>query len=454
MSISISDSSIFGSQFNHSLIGEVFSDENYVQLMVEVEIALAQVLGELGIIPADAAERISNLSSGFKLDLDRLRAGTQRSGSPVIELVNQLREQLGPPADRYLHWGATTQDIMDTARVLQIRACFQIIEKELDQLIIALAKLAETHRDVIMAGRTHSQHALPTTFGYKVSAWLAPLIRHRQRLAQMQPRVLALQFGGAAGTLAAYGDRGGEISAKLAEALELTLPSIPWHTQRDGVAETASWLSLLSGSLAKIAQDVILLAQSEVAEVQESTTSDAGGSSTMPQKHNPIQSELIIAAGRVNASLLSAIHNGMVQEHERGTHGWQLEWIALPQMFTLTGSALVKGVELADQMVINPQRMMENVKSSQGTMMAEAFRMALTASMSPKEAEGLVRDACQTALAENRPLAEIIKEQSDVELDWYRLGDESQYLGMADWFIDQVIQEAKKVRENDHEGSI
>jgi 3-carboxy-cis,cis-muconate cycloisomerase len=454
MSISISDSSVFGTQFNHPGILEVFSDQSYLRLMVDVEVALAHVLGELGIIPEDAAEGISKLSSGFDIDLDRLRRGTERSGVPVIELVNQLREQLDPPADRYLHWGVTTQDIMDTARVLQIRECLKIIETDLDRLIAKFAELAEKHRDVLMPGRTHSQQALPITFGYKVSAWLAPLIRHRQRLEQMRPRVLALQFGGAAGTLAAYGDRGSEISVKLAKVLELSLPSMPWHTQRDGIGEVASWLSLLSGSLAKIAQDVILLAQSEIGEVQESAARDVGGSSTMPQKHNPIQSELILAAGRANVALLSAVHNGMIQEHERGTHGWQLEWIVLPQMFALTGSALAKTVELAEQMVINPQRMMENVKASHGTMMAEAFRLALTANMSPKDAESLVREACRTSLAEGRPLAEVIKETTDLELEWDRLADESQYLGIANRFIDRVIQEGEKVRENDSEGHI
>lgn len=454
MSISNSDTSIFDAQFNHPSIREVFSDQHFVRLMLEVEIALATVLGEFGVIPADAAKKISNLNSGFEIDMDRLREGTHHSGVPVIELVNQLREQLGPPADRYLHWGATSQDIMDTARVIQIRDSLEIIATDLDQLNAQLAKLADTHRDILMAGRTHSQHALPITFGYKVATWLAPLVRHRRRLMQMRPRVLAIQFGGAAGTLAAYGARGGEVSAELAKALSLAMPTMPWHTQRDGIGEIASWLSLVSGSLAKMAQDVILLAQSEVGEVQESTATGRGGSSTMPQKHNPIQSELILAAGRANATLLSAVYNAMVQEHERGTHGWQLEWIALPQMFALTASALARGVEIAEGMVINPERMKENVESSRGTMLAEAVRLALSESMPPKDAHSMVSEACRTALTERRPLIEVIKENSNLELDWDHLADESEYLGVANWFIDRVIQEVEQVRENDREGSI
>jgi 3-carboxy-cis,cis-muconate cycloisomerase len=407
-----------------------------------VEIALARVLGEIGLIPAEAAEVISKLGTGFDVDLDRLRGGIQRSGFPVVDLVSQLREQLEPPADRYLHWGATTQDIMDTARVLQVQDSLEIIRADLNKLIALLAELADTHRDVLMSGRTHSQQALPITFGYKVAAWLAPLIRHRERLNQLRPRVLVLQFGGAVGTLAAYGDRGDEIAESLAKELDLSLPMVPWHAQRDGFAELAGWLSLLSGSLAKMAQDVILLSQSEIGEVRESTKPNHGGSSTMPQKHNPILSELIVSAARMNATLLSAMHSALIQEHERGTHGLQLEWIALPQMFALTGSALAKAVTIAEELSILPERMGENVRSSYGTMMAEAIRLALIEHMPADEAENVVREASQRALSEGRSLIEVIKENVESTLDWARLMDEHQYLGVTGRFIDRVIREA------------
>ena len=198
-----------------------------------------------------------------------------------------------------------------------------------------------------MAGRTHSQQALPITFGFKVAGWLAPLLRHRERLAELRPRVLVVQFGGAVGTLAALGASGPQVQEALASELGLNLPPIPWHTQRDTMAELAGWLSMLNGSLAKMAQDVILLAQSEVSELSESGDSTRGGSSTMPQKNNPITSELIITAARTNASLLASMHQAQVQEHERGTHGWQMEWLVLPQMFTLTAAALNKTLLLS-----------------------------------------------------------------------------------------------------------
>lgn len=442
MTISPSDSKIFGPLFSHPAIDAIFTDGRFIGEMLQVETALAGVLAELELIPAEAATRIAEAASGFQPDLEQLRLATQHSGVPVIELVRQLRERVGNLHGRYVHWGATSQDIMDTARVLQIRAALAALEAELEVLIIRLAELADQHRKLVMAGRTHSQQALPITFGYKVATWLAPLLRHRDRLDELRPRVLVLQFGGAAGTLAAYHERGEAVSAALSETLELAPALLPWHTQRDGFAELAGWLSLLSGSLAKLAQDVILLAQSEVAELRESAAADRGSSSSMPQKVNPIQSELIIAAARANAALLSSMHQALVQEHERATHGWQLEWFALPQMFALTGSALAKARTVATGLQIDAERMRRNLEAAHGTLMAEAIRLALTEHLAADEAEALVREACQIALAEGRPLAQVVSQHSELELDWEALTDESRYLGSIQSFIDRVLERA------------
>jgi 3-carboxy-cis,cis-muconate cycloisomerase len=440
MSISPSDSKIFGPQFNHAAIAGIFSDKQYVREMLSVEAALTRVLGKLDVIPAEAAERIVKASAGLEVDLDQLREGTEQSGFPVIELTHQLRAQVGNDAQRYVHWGATTQDIMDTARVLQIRDALDVVELDLQKVIANLAELVRRYRDLVMPGRTHTQHALPITFGYKVASWLEPLLRHRERLAEMKPRVLVLQFGGASGTLAAYGTAVRDLYPALGEELNLNLPSIPWHTQRDGFAEIAGWLSLVSGSLAKMAQDILLLAQSEIGEIRETQDISRGGSSAMPQKTNPIQSELILAAARGNAALLSAMHGALVQEQERGTHGWQLEWIALPQMFALSASALAKAADLSGGLDVDEDRMRANIQASHGTMMAEAIRMALADVLPPADAEELLKNATQTALAESRPLIEIVRESSDVDLEWESLSDESGYLGAAQWFIDRVLQ--------------
>jgi 3-carboxy-cis,cis-muconate cycloisomerase len=329
---------------------------------------------------------------------------------------------------------------MDTARVLQIRDALAILEETLDGVMHNLARLADQHRNTLMAGRTHSQQALPVPFGLKVAGWLAPLVRHQRRLAEMKPRLLVVQFGGAAGTLAVLGERGTAVQKALAAELNLNVPAMPWHTQRDNMAEFASWLSLVSGSLAKMAQDIILLAQSEVGEVQESADSSRGGSSTMPQKRNPITSELIIAAARTNASLLSAMHQAQIQEHERATHGWQMEWLALPQMVGLTAVALNKSRLVSQNLVVNEARMRENVAASNGLMMAEAVTFALTPTyMGRSEAKQLVREACLKAIEEDRHLVDILQEQTGFPLDWETLRDESAYFGVAETYIDNVL---------------
>jgi 3-carboxy-cis,cis-muconate cycloisomerase len=427
--------------FSDAEISERFSDIQFARAMLDVESALATVQGRLGVIPAKAAAQIVDVASRLELDYGRLRSGTEKSGVPVIELVRQLREQVGGEAANYVHWGATSQDIFDTARGLQIRAVLAILESRLETLIQNLSRLADRHRHTLMAGRTHSQQALPITFGFKVAGWLAPLLRHRERLAEMRPRVLVVQLGGAVGTLAALGESGMQVQEALAAGLHLYLPPIPWHTQRDNMAELASWLSLVSGSLAKMAQDIILLAQSEVGELRESGDASRGISSTMPQKNNPIVSELIITAARINASLLSSMHQALVQEHERGTHGWQLEWLVLPQMFNLSAKALNKALFLSQNLEVNEERMRENVAVSNGLMLAEAVSYALAkTSMSKAEANKLTQEASQVVKQEGRHLIDVIREKTDAPVDWKALREESDYLGSTDAFIDRVLQ--------------
>lgn len=444
MAGSFGDSSIFSPLFSDARVAEQFSDAQFVRSMLDVESALAVAQGRLGVIPEEAATRIADGAANLEVDFERLRAGVEKSGVPVIELVHQLREQVGKEAADYVHWGATSQDILDTARVLQIRAALESIESVLGSLIENLARLADRHRQTLMPGRTHSQQALPITFGFKVAGWLAPLLRHRERLTEMQPRLLVVQFGGAAGTLAALEATGIEIQEALAGELHLNLPPMPWHTQRDNMAELAGWLSMVSGSLAKMAQDIILLAQSEVGELRESDDTSRGGSSTMPQKNNPVLSELIVTAARTNASLLASMHQAQVQEHERGTHGWQMEWLVLPQMFTLAAAALHKALFLSQNMVVDEIRMRENIAASNGLMLAEAATYALVRASIPKtDATRLVKEACQVALQGDRHLIDVLREQTDVAVDWGSLRDESAYLGSSAAFIDRVLEAAR-----------
>ena len=443
MPLSPIDSSLFAPLFGDEALAGIFSDERFVREALHVEAALARVEGRLDVIPAWAGERISATAEAFEPDFALLREGVERTGVPIPALVRELRLKVGGEAATYVHWGATSQDVMDTALLLQIRAALAVMEPQLQALVSALAALANRHRHTLMAGRTHSQQALPIPFGLKVAGWLAPLLRHRERLAQLKTRLFVVQFGGAAGTLAALDEDGIAVHEALAAELGLGAPAMPWHTQRDALAELAGWLSLLSGSLAKLAQDVILMAQSEVGEVRESDDPSRGGSSTMPQKCNPITSELIVAAARANASLLASMHQALAQEQERATHGWQLEWLALPQMFALSASALGKALFLARNLVVDEERMRQNVAASRGVMLAEAVVFALSPPMARPEARKLVRACALQAQEEDRHLIDVVREQVQAEgVDWEELRREEGYFGSAERFIDRVLAAA------------
>jgi 3-carboxy-cis,cis-muconate cycloisomerase len=442
------DSAIFAPLFSDDETSTLLSDAAFVRTLVEVEIALARAEARVDVIPVNAAEQIAKAQAD-KIDVAALAKGTVRSGFPIIALVQELRKQVGADAAPYVHWGATTQDIIDSACVLQLRAAADLFKPRLSEIVCHLSALADRHRNTILPGRTHGQQALPVTFGLKVAAWLAPLLRHLQRLEEILPRLLVVQFGGAAGTLAALGDKGLAVTQALADELKLAAPLMPWHAQRDGFVEFAGWLSLVTGSLGKMAQDIILMAQTEVGEVGESAEQGRGGSSTMPQKSNPITSELIIAAARTNASLLSAMHNAQIQEHERATHGWQMEWLTLPQMIALTGGALKHALYLAKNLQIDAKAMRANIARADDVILAEAAVFALTRALPRQRAEELVKKACSVAVTESKPLIDIVKRlaQGDVAdgaVDWQVLARPENYLGETAKMIDQVLKGAEK----------
>jgi 3-carboxy-cis,cis-muconate cycloisomerase len=444
------DSTIFGPLFIDSEIAQFFTDDAYVRALVEVETALARAEGRVGVIPQSAAEEISRAIDVKKIDLQAVSKGTVRSGFPIIALVQELRKAVGAEAGPYVHWGATTQDIMDTACVLQLHAASTLINDRLAELARQLGVLAERHRATVLAARTHGQQALPITFGLKVATWLAPLLRHRERLEEISSRLLVVQFGGAAGTLAALGDKGLAVMEALAEDLHLAPPLMPWHAQRDNMVEFAGWLSLVTGSLGKMAQDIILLAQTEVGEVTESNEQSRGGSSTMPQKSNPITSELIVAAARTNASLLSAMHHAQIQEQERATHGWQVEWLTLPQMILLTGGALKHALYLAKNMQVDEAKMRENITRGNDLVLAEAAVFALAKAMPRGKAEELVRKACGIAVSEGKSLIDVVRELSggivpDGAVDWQLLAKPENYIGETQKIIDGVLKSSKKL---------
>jgi len=444
MPVSLYDSLIYGPLFADKTIVDLFGDRQRIEAMVQVEVALAQAQGQLGIIPENAANAISNSSATFDPDLRAIGAGTAMAGVPVINLVEQFRTHVGDPHGQYVHWGPTSQDIIDTAHVLQLGTAIGHVEGLLKEVVITLAKLADTHRHTVMVARTRSQQALPTTFGLKATNWLAPLLRHRQRLRELKPRLLVLQFGGAAGTLAALGNKGSDTARRLARQLELGISLMPWHTQRDSFTEFASWLSLVTGSLGKIGQDIILLCQNEVAEIRESSEPGRGGSSTMPHKANPITSEMPITAARMNTSLLSNMYHAMLSENERATHSWQLEWNTLPQMLTATAAALSQVNTVLGELVVDSERMASNLAASHGLVLAEAATFALAEKIPIKEARAIVKSACKEVYKSGRHLMDLLSELGGYPIDWDYHKDPSNYLGQSDEMIDAVLDTLEK----------
>jgi len=444
MTVSPFDSLIFQPLLSDSEVAVLFNDQSRVDDMVRVEAALARVQGSLGIIPAEAAGRIDDVLARITIPASDLAQGTADAGVPVPALVAALRAEIGDDAARYLHWGATSQDIMDTALILALTRCAAILEGRLEKLIARLGALAERHRSTVMAARTRSQQALPTTFGLKVAGWLAPLQRHRVRLKELCPRVMTVQFGGAVGTLSALDVRGLEVMEALADELNLTSPDVPWQVQRDSIAEFAGWLSLVSASLGKMGQDLTLLAQSEVGEVREGGTGAGGqargGSSTMPQKSNPVSSETLVAAAQFNATLLPALHQAMLQEHERGGAAWQLEWLSLPQMVVCTALSLRHGLYLAENLEVDAGRMRANIEASNGLLLAEAATFALAAHMPRPEAQALVKETCNEVMVKGRHLMDVLAEKCDAPVDWDHVRDPANYLGVSSELIDRVLR--------------
>ena len=419
----------------------VLGDAALAGAMVEVERALAVVQGRLGIIDDTSAAAIARSLEHFEPDLADLARGTAKAGVPVPALVAQLRRAVGEPAASALHWGATSQDIVDTALVLRLRAALDLLSGRLDQLISALAAMADMQRGTVTVARTRFQQALPTSFGLKAAGWLAPLLRHRERLAELRPRLLVVQFGGAAGNLAALGAHGVEVMDALAAELQLGSPPMPWHSQRDAVAELAGWLALVTGSLGKFGLDLLLLAQNEIGEVREA---EGGGSSTMPQKANPVRCEALVTLARRNAVQLAGVHEAMVHAQERDGSAWQAEWLALPEMLTATGAALGHAHTLARTVVIDAGRMLATLAGTHGLLLAEAASFALAETMPKAEAQAAVKAACAETLATGEDLLAVLERRTGAPVDWQRLQATARQPPAATLLIDRVLQAARR----------
>lgn len=428
---------------------QVFSDTSYMHHCIAVELALARAQSTLSIIPPKTGAQLTATlqNAAPSLDYSKLELETEIVGYPILPLITQLQSLADAESGRYIHWGATTQDIMDTASILQMKKGLEIVERILRDVIKALEGLSEKHRDVIMAGRTHLQHALPVTFGYKCAVWLSSFQRHLERLEQLKPRALIVQYGGAAGTLASLGskdDVGLKVRAELAKELDLENPSITWHVARDGPAEILNFLALLGGSLGKVALDIMILSSNEFGEVSEPFVPHRGASSTMPQKRNPISSELMLAASKVLRTNAGLGLDGMICDFERASGPWHLEWVSIPSSFVMAVGALHQADFVLSGLVVHEHVMERNLKSSRGLIVGEAVMMGLAPYLGRGRSHDVVYEGCKKAIEEGKSLFEVLVKEEEVvkclgEKGLGALCEEKEYLGMAGRMVDGVL---------------
>ena len=438
------DSIIFRDIFSTPEMRQVFSDEGRTAYYLDIEAALARAEARLGVIPEAAAREIDRQCHIENIDLARLKQQTERIGYPILGVVQQIVDLCADGLGEWCHWGATTQDITDTAAILQIRAALALVENEMEVIAGVLADLSRRYRDTPMAGRSNLQQAVPLTFGFKMATLLAAMQRHRERLAQLRPRVLVGQFGGAVGTLASLGAAGLEVQAALMDELGLGHPEIAWHTVRDRIGEVACFLGLLTGTLGKISMDVKLLMQTEVAEVYEPFHAARGSSSTMPQKRNPVSCLYIHSTVALVRQHVAALLEAAVADHERSTGPWEIEWISLPEIFLLASGALAQTRLMLSGLEVDPARMRANLDLTRGMIVSEAVMMGLGPHLGRQRAHDLVYDICRKVATSGEPLLDLLAQDAETSrhlsrAELAKLCDPQNYLGLAGEMVDRVL---------------
>ena len=425
----------------------VCDDAATLQNMLDFEAALARAEAACGVIPATAAGPIGAACRAESFDRADLAEAATRSGNLAIPLVKTLTAGVAKAdadAARYVHWGATSQDVIDTATMLTLRAGIAALLADLDRAVAGFAKLARAHRDTAVVARTWLQHALPMPFGLKLAEYAAALHRSRKRLHRLRRETLALQFGGAAGTLAALGDTGLAVAEQLAKELDLPLPDAPWHTHRDRIAEAASVFAILAGSCGKIARDVSLMMQTDVAEAFEPAGVGRGGSSTMPHKRNPVAAASALGAATMAPNLAATIFAAQIQDHERSAGPWHAEWPTLPTLMLVTSGALTAIVDLAEGLEVDTARMRVNLDATGGLIMAEAVTMALAEKIGKSGAHHLIEAASKTAVAGKKHLRDVLSADTKVtaHLDAKRIAELFEpmaYQGASQALIDRLL---------------
>jgi 3-carboxy-cis,cis-muconate cycloisomerase len=437
-------------------LAELFSDASIVRAMLDFEVALARVEARLGIIPQSAADAIAAANPDAfdvaELSRSTLRAGTP--GIPFVRMLTALVKSKDEAAAGFVHWGATSQDVSDTALVLLLKRAQRLIEDDLTMDARALQALSEKHAKTVMLGRTLLQPSPPITFGLKAAGWFAAIRRGRERLHRAFQEALVLQFGGAVGTLAALGSQGSAVAQELGKELGLVCPDAPWHTHRDRLAELVCAFGVVTGSLGKIASDISLLMQREVGEAAEPQSAGRGGSSTMPHKRNPIGCAVAIAAATRTPGLVASYLTSIVQEHERAVGGIQSEWPTLAGIVQAAGVAAASIAEIAEGLTVDTERMRENLDATQGTIFAEKAMILLGAKIGRDKAHQVIEEATRRAVAQKQPLAEVLAAMPEVtkHLDGASLKTLSvaeDYLGSAESFRQQLLQDAHTGKKKD-----
>jgi len=440
---------LFDAYFTARDMREVFCDQGRVQAMLDFEAALARAEARVGLIPSSAVAPIAAACDARLYDFAALGEAIATAGNSAIPLVKALGKQIASSeaeAERYVHLGATSQDVMDSGLVLQLRQALALIEDQLTHLADSLAGQAQRFATTPLAGRTWLQHATPVTLGMKIAGWLGAVTRSRQRLRELKPRLLVLQFGGASGTLAALGEQALPIAQALAEELQLRLPEQPWHTQRDRIVEFGAVLGLIAGSLGKFGRDTSLLMQTEAAEVFEPAAPGKGGSSTMPHKRNPVGAAVLIGAATRVPGLVSTLFSAMPQEHERSLGLWHAEWETLPEICCLVSGSLQQARLLADGLEVDAARMARNLELTQGLVLAEAVSIVLAQRVGRDTAHHLLEQCCKRAVAEQRHLRAVLGDEPQVtaELSGAELDDllnPAHYLGQAQVWVERAVAE-------------
>ena len=450
MPATIIDSLIFADMFTAADMRAVFSDERRVQYYLEIEAALARVQARLKIIPQQACDEIVSHCRVEQIDMAKLKGATERIGYPILGVVQQLVALCKDGLGEWCHWGATTQDITDTATVMQIRAGLELVERDLRETADILADLAKTYRATPMAARSNLQQAVPITFGFKCAVLLAAFHRHLERLQQLKPRALVGEFGGAAGNLSSLGEMGLKVQEGLMRELGLGQPAIAWHTTHDQIAEVGCFLGLVTGTLGKISTDVKMMMQTEVEEVFEPFAEGRGSSSTMPQKRNPIASAYIHALVSVVRQHVAALLDALVADHERSTGPWEIEWISLPEIFCLTSGALKQTRNMLAGLEVKPERMRQNLDVTGGLVVSEAVMMGLGPALGRQRAHDLVYDICREVIRTGRPFLDLLADNPEIKPHMGRdelakLVDPANYLGLCGEMVDRVLADHRKL---------